>query len=54
MVRILAFLWSGCWHKWAIINQARVFDGGKRDDMPTYHRYFLQCERCGKVRSDDL
>lgn len=55
MLRLLAFLWSGCWHKW-------VANGGRTDvyetldardpcpDMPAYTKYRYRCSRCGLIR----
>jgi len=52
MKRIIAFLLSGCWHKWTIIDKRRLdyrtdFSSGSCD------RYTLQCDRCGNLKTKD-
>lgn len=51
MIKLIAFLFTGCWHKWKIIHEARVVDdsGEKRVGQA----YILQCERCGIVKRKD-
>lgn len=50
MIQLLAFLWSGCWHRWKIIHTIRVFETAT-SNHPCAHRYELQCERCGSVKA---
>lgn len=55
-MRLLAFLWSGCWHEWEIIGKVDLFgDGfGNMTDLPTSRRYELQCKKCGDVKARKL
>ena len=52
MMKLLAFLWSGCWHRWKIIGRSNVFEHGRgpKDALPVNIDFTLQCERCGTVR----
>ena len=50
MIKLLAFLWCGCWHKWAILKNGPIVCGGQH--IGNY--YELQCERCGDVKSRNL
>jgi len=46
MLKLLAFLWSGCWHKWSILKTGPVTVEGVK--AGSY--YELQCQRCGDVK----
>ena len=50
MIKLIGFLFSGCWHKWKIIHDENV---DYRDDFSsgTATRYILQCECCGNVKA---
>lgn len=51
MIKLLAFLFAGCWHKWAIIHEGPLFDGDNvKRGRPIGRWYDLQCERCGTVK----
>lgn len=52
MLKLLAFLWTGCWHKWKILHERHVYEAGKSksNSYPVYTRYELQCERCGTIK----
>ena len=49
MLKLLAFLWSGCWHKWKKIASGPLeTDYGSRGQ-----RYITECEKCGAIRKWD-
>lgn len=50
MIRLLSALWSGCWHKWKIIDE-RVVDYDFEFSRGVAMRYTLQCEHCGNVKA---
>lgn len=55
MLRLLTFLWDGCWHKWREDHRVPFDfyrDGRKTPD--TGERVFTVCERCGAQRKWDL
>lgn len=57
MLRLLAFLWSGCWHKWEILKESDVYEKGRTGQLnalPFARDYYLHCERCGDVKSRRL
>lgn len=48
MLKLLAFLWSGCWHKWEFTGgTTAVYEEGSR---PAYLKYRYRCEKCGRIR----
>jgi uncharacterized OB-fold protein len=59
MIKLLEFLWSGCFHNWETIKeQGRVEtynisypDGGKRSYKEQYTQYTLRCKNCGHIKS---
>lgn len=55
MIRLLQLLFFGHWHKWKIIEQARLWGADSAHmDKPTGLVYFLQCEKCGEVKRRTL
>ena len=50
-----------CRHKYKIIKQIDVYEDGfwhyvgtgrvEKDYLPIYHKYVLQCEKCGKLKT---
>jgi hypothetical protein len=53
MLKLLAFLWSGCWHKWEYTGgQTKVYEGygGRSPEYPAYTKYRYRCEKCGLIR----
>ena len=49
-----------CKHKYKIIKQIDVYDsdfhywlktGSTANSLPIYHKYVLQCEKCGKIKT---
>ena len=45
MIKLIAFLISGCWHEWQVYTYARFED--------TYTRgtnYHLRCKKCGNMK----
>jgi hypothetical protein len=52
MIRLLQYIFSGCWHKWETIDKASLSwksDFGEGQGT----RYTLRCEHCGKVTKKD-
>lgn len=52
MLKLLGFLFTGCFHKWKTIDKHKVeyrtdFSSGVHD------RYVLQCEKCGNIKKKD-
>ncbi len=50
MMKLLAFLWTGCWHRW-------IATGGRTDmyetsasSRPIYSKYRYRCEKCHRIR----
>jgi hypothetical protein len=50
MFKLLGFLFSGCWHKWKIIDMA-VVNYDNDWSCGTAPRYILQCEHCGNIKA---
>jgi hypothetical protein len=49
MIKILAFLWSGCWHDWRPTGKTvRVLDAW--DDVIAY-KIEYQCQKCNRIRA---
>lgn len=55
MIRLFSFLWTGCWHKWKVLQRISVFAStvDYTNRLPSKFRYELQCERCGDVKGRD-
>ena len=59
MIKLLEFLWSGCFHNWEIIKERGRFekynisypDGSKRSYEEQYTQYTLRCKNCGYIKS---
>lgn len=50
MIKIIQFLWSGCWHDWQFLSVNRLAgDGGAVGQRVT-----SKCTKCGKHRKQDL
>ena len=50
MFKLIAFLFTGCWHKWEFLSLNRLSgDGGA-----VGQRVISKCSRCGKYRKQDL
>lgn len=52
MLRLLAFLWTGCFHKWETTRKIEVYEHG--ESMPYASKYHLRCQRCGTVKCKRL
>ena len=50
MIKLIGFLFSGCWHKWKIINKV-VINYDHEWSSGTAPRYTLQCEHCGNIKT---
>lgn len=51
MIKILAFLWSGCWHDWQPTGKTiRVWDD-EGDVNPIAYRIEYQCQKCNRIRA---
>jgi len=44
------FIGSFCMHKWEIIDKGKLRQNGV-DDLPTGIIFFLQCSKCGDIKS---
>ena len=50
MIRLIQFLFSGCFHQWEVIKQTlTVYDCFW--DSGTADRYTLQCKKCGSMKT---
>jgi hypothetical protein len=52
MLKLLAFLWTGCWHRWSVTEKRpyRINDAdGEMRRRGTL--YLLRCERCGGLKT---
>lgn len=53
MLRLLAFLWSGCPHKWEIHKTYTLYsDGGA--ELPIGVQYHLRCTKCGNMKKKQM
>ena len=57
MIRLLSFLFTGCWHQWKIIEvnnimTRSVLTGANLSQSGT--QYILQCEKCGNVKGKEI
>lgn len=49
MMRLLSFLWSGCWHVWRTVGSGPYSKNGESVFVKgTY--FVLRCEKCGEVK----
>ena len=50
MIRLIKFLFSGCFHQWKVINQALTnFNLGWCNG--TAVKYTLRCKKCGAMKT---
>lgn len=56
MIRLLAFLFAGCWHRWEVIAHGPlVINNSETGRVRSRgHYYTLQCKRCGAIKRKDL
>ena len=55
MIKLLQFLFSGCWHKWEDLKSVDVdvqrnkafANGVETAETTSYTRYYGRCVRCG-------
>ena len=52
---MIAWLWNIivgqlCQHKWKLIEKRPVFVERQAGDLPTYHKFIMQCEKCGNIK----
>jgi hypothetical protein len=40
MIKLIQFLFSGCFHQWEVFNQALTWD-----------KYTLRCKKCGAMKT---
>lgn len=50
MIRLIGFLFSGCWHKWKTVDKAMI-NYDNEWSSGTAPRYTLQCEHCGNIKT---
>lgn len=48
MLKLLSFLWSGCWHEWSTIETGLVVD--RPGDLPSGRWWQQECAKCGQRR----
>ena len=53
MIRLLQFLWSGCWHEWEVIQTVKLNWSDDFGGEGTCTRYNLQCKKCGNIKTHD-
>jgi hypothetical protein len=55
VLKLLEFLWSGCWHKWEDLKTVEVIQ--RESAYPyastTWTRYYTRCTRCGAHKKWD-
>ena len=58
MLKLLEFLWSGCFHNWETIKEQDMFvsgcefrNGKEYETRHTYTEYVLRCKNCGEIKS---
>jgi translation initiation factor 2 beta subunit (eIF-2beta)/eIF-5 len=51
MKRLIEFLIEGCFHKWEVENDIKIWEGHDTTKLPTEARYVLQCKKCGKIKT---
>lgn len=50
MLKLIAFLFTGCWHDWKLKSTHGLHgDGGARG-----LRYMYQCTKCGRHKKQDV
>ena len=49
MLKLIAFLFTGCWHKWETVSTHKLSGDGAIGI-----RYMMKCTRCGKHKKQDL
>lgn len=62
MIKLLEFLWSGCFHNWETIKEKKMVKtsnmsyqyGGKTSNTKEYTEYTLRCKNCGHIKSVDV
>jgi hypothetical protein len=59
MIKLLEFLWSGCFHNWETIKEEEKVktynisypNGSKSSNRKEYVQYTLRCKNCGHIKS---
>ena len=54
MLKLISFLFTGCWHRWSILKEISLFDTNVSSTRPIGVRYILQCTKCGIVKGKDV
>ena len=55
MIKLIEFLIYGCWHRWVPAKHDRLFDPKNNDGgRPIGYRFFYTCEKCGRMKKQDL
>lgn len=49
MIKLLHFLWHGCWHKWVSVKTIPT----SNDVGENWYRYVCRCEKCGWITGFD-
>jgi hypothetical protein len=53
MLRLITFLWAGCFHKWVEEKRQTVMESDN-DKRPIGYASYCRCERCGKPKRFNL
>lgn len=51
MIKLIAFLITGCWHKWTTEKMVALHS---KDTGAQGTRVYLKCERCGDWKNRDM
>ena len=62
MIKLLQFLWSGCFHEWETIKERDMkstrsltyLSGKELTDENNYIEYTLRCKKCGEIKSGKI
>lgn len=50
MIKLLEFLWTGCWHKWVDIRSVLA----DNESGGIWTRYYTRCSKCGAHKVWDV
>lgn len=58
MIKLLEFLWSGCFHEWETITVKEMvsttnqlyMSGKEYETKKEYVQYTLRCKKCGNIK----
>lgn len=51
MIKLISFLFTGCWHRWNVIDQISVYKNNHDENIrASYVIYVLKCNSCGDLK----